>query len=63
VNGLVGAVSSSMRAMEATLAPVSIAVELATLVISAFRNFSGSRRYGLVSMRGFISMKQEYQQS
>ena len=37
-------VSSNMRAIESTEAPVSMAVELATLVISALRSFSGSRR-------------------
>jgi hypothetical protein len=53
LSGLVFLVSSSMRAIESTEAPVSIAVELETLVISNLRSFSGSRRYGLVSMRGF----------
>lgn len=48
--------STKARAMDSTGAPVSTAVELETLVISAFRNFSGSRRYGLVSMSGFCSM-------
>ena len=38
-----------------------MAVELATLAISAFRNFSGSRRYGLVSMSGFCAMGKLYQ--
>ena len=56
MSGLVVSPSSSMRAMDATEVPVSIAVELATLVISALRNFSGSRRYGLVSMSGFCPM-------
>ncbi len=35
---------------------VSMAVELATLLISAFRSFSGSRIYWLVSMRVFRFM-------
>ena len=61
MNGFAFSLSSSMRAMEATGAPVSIAVELATLVISALRNFSGSRRCGLVSMSGFCSMDKLYQ--
>ena len=46
-------VSCSMRAIESTEAPVSIAVELETLVTSSLRSFAGSRRYGLVSIRGF----------
>jgi hypothetical protein len=33
-----------MRTTDATGAPVSMAVELATLIIRAFRNFSGSRK-------------------
>ena len=49
--------SVKVRAMDSTDAPVSTAVELETLVISALRNFSGSRRYGLVSMSGFCSMR------
>ena len=56
MSGSVLSFSSNMRAMDATGAPVSMAVELATLVINALRNFSGSRRYGLVSMSGFCSM-------
>ena len=45
-----------MRAIESTEAPVSIAVELETLVISILRSFSGSRRYGLVSISGRLFM-------
>ena len=56
VSGSVFLPSSSIRAIDATGAPVSMAVELATLVISALRNLSGSRRYGLVSISGFCSM-------
>lgn len=44
VSGLDLVPSSSMRATDATGAPVSMAVELATLLISALRNFAGSRR-------------------
>lgn len=56
VTGSVFPLSSSMRAMASIGWPVSMAVELATLVISALRNFSGLRRYGLVSMSGFSIM-------
>lgn len=56
MSGLVLSLSSSMRAIDATGVPVSMAVELATLVISALWNLSGSRKYGLVSMSGFCSM-------
>ena len=48
--------SVSPRAIVSTGAPVSTAVELETLVISAFRNFFGSRRNGLVSISGFCSI-------
>ena len=41
---------SSVLAIDATGAPDSMAVELATLTISALRNFLESRRYGLVSI-------------
>ncbi len=44
--------SVSVRAMDSAVAPVSIAIEVEIFVISALRNFSGSRRYGLVSMSG-----------
>jgi cell filamentation protein len=47
-----------VRTMVSTLAPVSMAVELETLVMRSLRNFSGSRRYGLVSMSGFFRMAQ-----
>ena len=36
--------------MDSTDAPVSTAVELATLTISAFRYFAGTLRWGFVSM-------------
>lgn len=42
--------------MDSTGAPVSTAVELATLMMSAFRYFSGAFRCGLVSMRDFITL-------
>ena len=48
--------STRARAMDSTEAPVSTAVELETLVINASRNFTGSRRYGFVSMSGFCAM-------
>lgn len=38
--------------MDSTDAPVSIAVELATLTVSAFRYFAGAFRWGFVAMRG-----------
>ena len=38
--------------MDSTDAPVSTAVELATLTIRAFRYFAGTLRWGLVSMSG-----------
>ncbi len=40
--------------MDSTDAPVSIAVELATLAIKAFRYFAGTLRCGLVSMSGLF---------
>lgn len=40
--------------MEATVAPVSIAVELDTLVTSAFRYCSGARKWGLDWMSDFF---------
>ena len=40
--------------MDSTDAPVSTAVELATLAIKAFRYFAGSLRCGFVSMRGLL---------
>ena len=40
--------------MDSTGAPVSTAVELATLAIKAFRYFAGSLRCGFVSMRGLL---------
>jgi hypothetical protein len=48
----------SVLTIDSPDAPVSIAVELATLRIKAFRYFLGFLRLGLVSMRGlcvFIS--------
>ncbi len=45
--------SVSVRTMDSIDAPVSMAVELATLAISAVRNCSGSRRYGFVSNSDF----------
>lgn len=38
--------------MDLTDAPVSIAVELATLAVNAFRYFAETLRCGFVSMRG-----------
>lgn len=40
--------------MDLTDAPVSTAVELATLAIKAFRYFAGILRCGLVSMSGLF---------
>lgn len=40
--------------MDSTEAPVSTAVELATLVIKAFRYFAGTLRCGLVSRSGLF---------
>ncbi len=40
--------------MDSTDAPVSTAVELATLAINAFRYFAGTLRCGLVSMSGLF---------
>ena len=40
--------------MDSTDAPVSTAVELATLAINAFRYFAGTLRCGLVLMSGFF---------
>ena len=40
--------------MDSTDAPVSTAVELATLAIKAFRYFAGTLRCGLVSMSGLF---------
>ena len=40
--------------MDSIGAPVSTAVELATLAIKAFRYFAGSLRCGFVSMRGLL---------
>lgn len=40
--------------MDSTVAPVSTAVELATLAIKAFRYFAGTLRCGLVSMSGLF---------
>jgi len=40
--------------MDSTDAPVSTAVELATLVIKAFRYLAGTLRCGLVSMSGLF---------
>lgn len=48
----------SVLAMDATVAPVSMAVELDTLFTSAFRYCSGVRRYGLVWMSVFFCMVQ-----
>jgi hypothetical protein len=45
---------ASVLAMDATEAPVSIAVELDTLVTSAFRYCSGVRRWGLDWMSDFF---------
>jgi len=42
--------------MDSTDAPVSIAVELATLRIKAFRYFAGTLRWGLVPMSGLFFM-------
>lgn len=42
--------------MDSTGAPVSTAVELATLIMSALRYFSGAFRCGFVSMRGLSSI-------
>ncbi len=42
--------------MDSMDAPVSTAVELATLAIKAFRYFAGILRCGLVSMSGFFFM-------
>lgn len=47
----------SVLAMEATEAPVSMAVELETLVTSALRYCSGVRRWGLDWMRDFFCME------
>ena len=47
-------VSVRMRAMDSMEAPVSTAVELATLAIKAFRYFAGILRCGLVSMSGLF---------
>ena len=40
--------------MDSTDAPVSIAVELATLAIKVFRYLAGTLRCGLVSMSGLF---------
>lgn len=58
---LTGRIFSSLarvRAMVSTLVPVSMAVELETLVMRSLRNFSGSSRYGLVSISGFFRIMQ-----
>ena len=47
---------ASVLAMDATVAPVSIAVELDTLVTSIFRYCSGARRWGLDWMSDFFCM-------
>ena len=52
MSGSTARLSVSVRAMDSAVAPVSIAIEVEIFVISALRNFSGSRRYGLVSMSG-----------
>lgn len=54
LSGMIFSSLARVRAMVSTLAPVSIAVELETLVMRSLRNFSGSSRYGLVSMSGFF---------
>lgn len=46
----------SLRAIDSTDAPVSIAVELATLAIRAWRYLSGTFRKGLVSSNDFFDM-------
>lgn len=46
----------SVLAMEATVVPVSIAVELETLVISALRYCSEARRWGFDWMSDFFCM-------
>jgi hypothetical protein len=43
-------------AMVSTLAPVSTAVELDTLVTRSRRYRAGSLRYGLVSISGFFNI-------
>lgn len=48
---------ASVLAMDATEAPVSIAVELDTLVTSAFRYCSGARRWGLDWMSDFFCIE------
>jgi len=50
--------SSDFRRKPATalaLVPVSIEVEVETLVIRDFRYSSGIAKYGLVSIKGFLS--------
>ena len=54
---LVSSDSISVCAMDSTEAPVSMAVELETLVIKAFWYFCGSRRYGLVSRRDRLATR------
>lgn len=44
----------SVLTIDSTEAPVSIAVELATLRIKALRYFAGTLRLGLVSMSGLF---------
>jgi len=56
VNDRFAFVFSNMLAMVATGAPVSIAVELAVLAISALRSFFGSRRCGLLLASDFCFM-------
>lgn len=48
--------SASIRTMEVTLAPVSIAVELATLVMRDSRYFADAFRYGFVLINGLLGM-------
>lgn len=42
--------------MDSTEAPVSTAVELATLAMRAFRYFAGTLRCGFVSMRALLAI-------